>query len=324
MPTCVQCRAEVGFIGSLIFNKQTGRCSKCEGETRQALARFRAAFLSFCRDGILTQEKWSSLLAGAANDRLNINEALAFIHGDVLNLLDRLLTFATANGFITGEEERNFHYMRTTLGIPDLAAQPLLSRLGYLKYITTIRRGKLPNVRPSIRLDTDELCHLEILATYHKVNTRSTSLVPGRFVATSKKLRFLSVSGGTEIGWNSVMRVELQSGGIYLELSRKTGNGFYSVPDPLLVEATLDTLTRMAKRQLVGLNADANSRHIPQDVRNAVWQRDQGRCIECGVGGPGAYLEFDHIIPYSKGGASTTGNVQLLCRNCNLKKGDRL
>ncbi|HYT37624.1 MAG TPA: HNH endonuclease signature motif containing protein [Ktedonobacteraceae bacterium] len=120
------------------------------------------------------------------------------------------------------------------------------------------------------------------------------------------------------------MRIQLQSDGIYLELSRKTGNGFYSVPDPLLVEATIDTLVRMAKRQLVGLNADANSRHIPQDVRNAVWQRDQGRCVQCGVGGPGAYLEFDHIIPYSKGGASTTGNVQLLCRNCNLKKGDRI
>ncbi len=141
--------------------------------------------------------------------------------------------------------------------------------------MTTIRRGNLPTIRPSIRLDTDELCHLEIPATYHKVNTRSTSLVPGRFVATSKKLRFLSVSGGTEIGWNSVMRVQLQSGGIYLELSRKTGNGFCSVPDPLLVEATLDTLTRMAKRQLVGLNADATSRHIPQDVRNAAWQCDQ-------------------------------------------------
>ena len=79
MPTCVQCRTEVGFIGSLGFNRQTGRCSKCEGETRQALSRFRAAFFSFCHDGILTKEKWSSLLAGAANDRLNINEALAFI-----------------------------------------------------------------------------------------------------------------------------------------------------------------------------------------------------------------------------------------------------
>src|SRR5260370_40797967 len=71
MPTCVQCRTEVGFIGSLGFSRQTGRCSKCEGETRQALSRFRAAFLSFCRDGILTKEKWSTLLAGAARGTLS-------------------------------------------------------------------------------------------------------------------------------------------------------------------------------------------------------------------------------------------------------------
>src|SRR6266700_5547883 len=324
MPTCVQCRTEVGFIGSLGFNRQTGRCSKCEGETRQALSRFRAAFLSFCRDGILTKEKWSSLLAGAANDRLNINEAVSFIRGDVLNLLDRLLTFATANGFITEAEEGNFHYMRTTLAIPDAIAQPLLNRLAHLRYVTNIRRGTLPTSRPSIRLETDELCHLEIPATFHKINTRSVSLVPGRFVATNKKLRFLSMAGGTEIGWNSIMRVQLQSGGVYLELSKKAGNGFYSVPDPLLVEAVIDTLVRIAKRQLIGLNSDSNSRRIPPDVRIAVWQRDQGKCVECGVGGPGAYLEFDHVIPYSKGGASTEGNVQLLCRNCNLRKGDRI
>ncbi len=33
------------------------------------------------------------------------------------------------------------------------------------------------------------------------------------------------------------MRIEVYSEGVYLELSRKTGNGFYSVSDPLLVEA---------------------------------------------------------------------------------------
>ena len=121
-----------------------------------------------------------------------------------------------------------------------------------------------------------------------------------------------------------LMRVQVQSGGIYLELSRKTGNGFYSASDPLLLEAVIDTIVRMTKRQLVGLNSDNSSRHIPQDVRYTVWQRDQGKCVECGVGGPGAYLEFDHVIPYSKGGASTIGNVQLLCRRCNLRKGDRI
>jgi len=324
MPKCVKCGTETGFIGSLTFNKQTGRCGKCESEVMQSLMRFRTAFLNFYSDGIFTDEKWSRLLAGAANDRLNIDEARMFVRTDALNLLNRILIFATANGFIRDEEERTFHYIQKTLAIPDVEAKPLLDRLNDLKYITNIRRGRLPTAYPSIRLDTDELCHLEMPATFHKINARSSSLIPGRIVVTNKKLRFLSVTGGTEIGWNSVMRIQVQSGGIYLELSRKTGNGFYSVSDPLLLEAVIDTLVRMTKRQLVGLNSDNSSRHIPQDVRYAVWQRDQGKCVECGVGGPGAYLEFDHVIPYSKGGASTIGNVQLLCRRCNLKKGDRI
>src|SRR5712691_1087009 len=179
MPICVQCRTEVGFLGSLSFNKQTGRCSKCDGETKQALMRFRTAFLNFCSDGTLTAEKWAGLSAGAAHDRLNINEAQVFIRGDVLNLLDRLLTFATANGYITEAEEHNFHYSRTMLAIPDAIAQPLLNRLAHLSYVTNIRRGTLPTARPSIRLETDELCHMEIPATYHKINAKSTSLVSG-------------------------------------------------------------------------------------------------------------------------------------------------
>ncbi len=83
-------------------------------------------------------------------------------------------------------------------------------------------------------------------------------------------------------------------------------------------EAVFDTLTRMAKRQLVSsIGVDAG-RQIPQDVKAAVWQRDGGRCRQCGAQ---QYLEFDHIIPFSRGGASSVNNVQLLCRLCNQKKG---
>lgn len=93
MPICMYCRTEVGFIGSLTFNKQTGRCSKFDAGIKQALMRFRMAFLNFCTNGVLTNENWSRLQAGAKNDRLNINEALVFVRGDVLNILDRILIF---------------------------------------------------------------------------------------------------------------------------------------------------------------------------------------------------------------------------------------
>lgn len=60
---------------------------------------------------------------------------------------------------------------------------------------------------------------------------------------------------------------------------------------------------------------------IPEKVRIFVWQRDGGRCVTCGGN---ENLEFDHIIPFSKGGSATERNIQLMCRSCNASKGDRI
>ena len=62
-------------------------------------------------------------------------------------------------------------------------------------------------------------------------------------------------------------------------------------------------------------------RAIPIDIQREVWRRDQGRCARCGSQ---ERLEFDHIIPFSMGGSSTTRNIQLLCEKCNRAKGGSL
>ena len=64
------------------------------------------------------------------------------------------------------------------------------------------------------------------------------------------------------------------------------------------------------------------SRRIPTSVKRLVWERDRGKCVECGSQKD---LHFDHIIPWSKGGSSTdSNNVQILCGKHNLNKSDKI
>lgn len=66
---------------------------------------------------------------------------------------------------------------------------------------------------------------------------------------------------------------------------------------------------------------DKQNRYIPSHVKREVWRRDQGMCTKCGSR---ENLEFDHIIPVSKGGSSTARNVELLCQSCNRSKHNKI
>jgi hypothetical protein len=69
--------------------------------------------------------------------------------------------------------------------------------------------------------------------------------------------------------------------------------------------------------QRVAKSNGFSSRHIPDEVKRLVWERDGGACCACGAV---EKIEYDHIIPVSRQGPSTFENVQLLCRPCNRRK----
>ncbi len=60
---------------------------------------------------------------------------------------------------------------------------------------------------------------------------------------------------------------------------------------------------------------------IPSELRRAVFERDGGRCVECGSNFD---LQYDHVLPIALGGATTLKNLQLLCAECNRRKSDTL
>jgi len=67
--------------------------------------------------------------------------------------------------------------------------------------------------------------------------------------------------------------------------------------------------------------SDLNREPIPKEVLDRVWNRDGGKCVKCGSQ---EKIEFDHIIPFSRGGSNTYRNLQILCEQCNRGKSNNI
>jgi len=69
-----------------------------------------------------------------------------------------------------------------------------------------------------------------------------------------------------------------------------------------------------------------HSRYVPAHIKRLVWQRDGGTCTEIlptGIRcGSRAFVEIDHLVPWSMGGSSQDSlNLALRCRSHNQYKG---
>ena len=325
---CIRCGKIESLWGKLGIgggmNKTTRHCRECEVQIKVAFEMLRADFGRAWHSGTLNNSMWDAMWKQFDGARTGATRAsaLEWLRPDAIRAVERLVVMAASDGEVTAQEEAYIQQICAALALPGSVQAPFLARLESVKQTARIRLGHLPRVAAGdFHLDSDELCHLNVGATYHKINARSTTLVDGHILATSKKLIFLASSGGRTIQFKNVMVVRASGNAILLELSTQSGNGRYSVTDAEHCEAVITALTRMAKRQLLSPQSDSPSRHIAQDVKNAVWQRDGGRCVQCAAE---TYLEFDHIIPFSKGGANTFNNIQLLCRKCNGEKGDKI
>jgi hypothetical protein len=97
----------------------------------------------------------------------------------------------------------------------------------------------------------------------------------------------------------------------------------------VLERAIDDLIARLEKRKFAATDkpraprrrTSANKRHVPAEVKRAVWKRDGGRCTFVGDAGRRCpcrtRLEFDHIDPVARGGEATVDRMRLRCRAHN-------
>jgi hypothetical protein len=128
-------------------------------------------------------------------------------------------------------------------------------------------------------------------------------------------------------------RLQLTIGGETLEKLRLAKDLLrHAIPagdDAAILDRALTALLiELARKKFAATDAPGpsrgsapGSRHIPAEVRRAVWLRDLGRCAFVGTDGrrcaERAFVEFHHLKPWGAGGEATVSNIQLRCRRHN-------
>ena len=64
-------------------------------------------------------------------------------------------------------------------------------------------------------------------------------------------------------------------------------------------------------------------RAFPEDIKLAVWEQQHHICPHCGKEFDFEFMEGDHITPWREGGRTVIENCQMLCRECNRRKGGK-
>ena len=248
-------------------------------------------------------------------------DANAMIRGRALDLYRETFAEIIQDGDITREQEHVLEWLQAETGIGADQVAPFAEQLAEVKRLAGYRSGRLPLVDTRKLLEGGETCHWDSPCSLLYQTARGVQRVDGELVATSKRVIFISPTRNYSFAPWKIVDLEERGRCVTVKTESRQGSGDYYVGKPRELEAILTGLARRGKYTATQGTGAGRTRHIPGDVKRAVWARDGGRCVQCQ---DNRYLEYDHIIPHSLGGANTYNNVQLLCRQCNSDKGDRI
>ncbi len=289
----------------------------------QALDAYRVLFRRFAEDGHLTSTEIEKLREYQKATGLSPSQAAKLTVDDALDLYRRTVAMLCQDGRVTNEEIRTLEGLEQLLQLPNDQVAPIRRYVERVGDLGELRAGKLPSLQGlDLQLESTELCHAKEPCTYQYATRTQQRAHMGELVVTNRRLIFMSPERSMDFSIKRILNIRYSGEAVYLTLSSTKGQGVYYVADPERLAAILLALVQQENFVLAETDDSERRRQIPRHVQVAVYRRDGGRCVHCGSN---QNIQFDHIIPFSKGGCSDTpDNVQVLCYRCNLAKGANL
>jgi hypothetical protein len=245
-----------------------------------------------------------------------------------MEVLRTALANIKSRGEIAEEDRAYIEALAGFLNAEDLL-KPCLQDLDLYAKLFAMRNGKLPEMEPgALILENGEHLHYKAPVSYEYHRSGDVHKQNGTLFVGSAKLRFIGRTRSHEIRYKNILEVSFQNKRpprIHIMVSSGKGSGTYrltkgnSPPALLELKEMIGYLIKKDRRIVPTEKRDTS--YISRHVATEVWERDGGQCRICGAR---EYLEYDHIIPRSKGGATSVNNLQLLCRKCNSEKSDKI
>lgn len=287
----------------------------------------RGVFLACVADNQLSEDEWHHLLTMTNKLGITQEEFLRAVQPQARRFVEHVLADSKADGRLSEVEETTLRWLITNLALPPEFVQYVTTEVSLLRTLTRIEDGKLPSltVPAGIEIRAGEIVHAHSESVWRQTRLLKggpqTDDHRGTMTLTDNRLIFTSPTKSQSINYRRIVSHRGGPDRMELQIEGKPICTFFFPGRSPIPYAIFRSAVAMANQTKVVRSESLPTRHIPRDVRQRVWQRYSGQCAECGADD---YLEFDHVIPVSKGGSNSDNNVQLLCRRCNLKKSDHL